>query len=224
VNYDILSGIIDGSILIGVNGFILWMIIRFIRGRGKDRKNKKSAQARYDLSKAEVERRRSKGTSVQNTDDEIVPPLETATTTKTGKRKYKKRTIFGAAVLVLSLLWVAGFIAESQVAKKGRDCNVEAFKKIAEVAKGTEALPNGSNEAELIKSAEAYQRYRFHISGLDLPLIANEQVAYDGALGDFIEGLLRFIASGDSYAVNKAALALGDASVDFKTAFKRECL
>ncbi len=224
MNYDNVSGLIDGSIWIGINGFILWMIIRYIRGSRKDRKNKKTAQARYDLSKAEVERRRSKSTGVQNTDDEIVPPLETATTTKIGKRRYKKRTIFGVVVLVLLLLLVVGLIAESQVAKKGRDCNVEAFKKIAEVAKGTEALPNGSNEAELIKSAEAYQRYRFHISGLDLPLIANEQVAYDDALGDFIEGLLRFIASGDSYAVNKAALALDDASVDFQTAFKRECL
>jgi hypothetical protein len=224
VNNENVSGVIDSLIGFVIIGFILWMLFRYIRGFREDRKNKNSAQARYDLSKAEVERRRSKGTDVQNTDDEIVPPLETATTTKTGKRKSKKRTIFGAAALVLSLLWVAGFIAESQVAKKGRDCNVEAFKKIAEVAKGTEALPNGSNEAELIKSAEAYQRYRFHISGLDLPLIANEQVAYDDALGDFIEGLLRFIASGDSYAVNKAALALDDASVDFQTAFKRECL
>jgi hypothetical protein len=224
VNYDILSGVIDLLIGIVINGLILWMIIRYIRGFREDRKNKKSAQARYDLSKAEVERRRSKGTGVQNTDDEIVPPLETATTSNTGKRRYKKRTIFGAAVLVLSLLWVVGFIAESQVAKKGRDCNVEGLKKSVEAGKGTEALPNGSNEAELIKSAEAYQRYRLHIRGLDVPLIANEQVAYDVALGDFIEGLLRFIASGDSFAVNKAALALGDASVDFKTAFKRECL
>jgi hypothetical protein len=224
VNNENVSGVIDSLIGFVIIGFILWMLFRYIRGFREDRKNKNSAQARYDLSKAEVERRRSKGTDVQNTDDEIVPPLETATTTKTGKRKSKKRTIFGAAALVLSLLWVAGFIAESQVAKKGRDCNVEGLKKSVEAGKGTEALPNGSNEAELIKSAEAYQRYRLHIRGLDVPLIANEQVAYDVALGDFIEGLLRFIASGDSFAVNKAALALGDASVDFKTAFKRECL
>lgn len=224
MNNENVSGVIDSLIGFVIIGFILWLIIRCIRGFREDRKNKKSAQARYDLSKAEVERRRSRATGVQNADDEIVQPLETATTTNTSKRRYKKRTIFGVVALVLSLLYVVGFITESRVAKNGRDCNVEAFKKIAEVAKGTEVLPNGSNEAELIKSAEAYQRYRFHISGLDLPLIANEQVAYDDALGDFIEGLLRFIASGDSYAVNKAALALGDASVDFKTAFKRECL
>ena len=224
MNNENVSGVIDSLIGFVIIGFILWLIIRYVRGFRKDHKNKKSAQARYELSKAEVERRRSKGTDVQNADDEIVQPLETATTTNTSKRRYKKRTIFGVVALVLSLLWAAGFIAESQVEKKGHDCNVEAFKKIAEVAKGTEALPNGSNEAELIKSAEAYQRYRFHISGLDLPLIANEQVAYDDALGDFIEGLLRFIASGDTYAVNKAALALDGASVDFKTAFKRECL
>ena len=224
MNNENVSGVIDSLIGFVIIGFILWLIIRCIRGFREDRKNKKSTQARYDLSKAEVERRRSRATGVQNADDEIVQPLETATTTNTSKRRYKKRTIFGVVALVLSLLYVVGFITESRVAKNGRDCNVEAFKKIAEVAKGTEVLPNGSNEAELIKSAEAYQRYRFHISGLDLPLIANEQVAYDDALGDFIEGLLRFIASGDSYAVNKAALALGDASVDFKTAFKRECL
>jgi hypothetical protein len=225
VNNENVSGVIDSLIGFVIIGFILWLIIRYIRGFREDHKNKKSAQARYDLSKAEVERRRSKGTGVQNADDEIVQPLETATTTNTSKRRYKKRTIFGVVALVLSLLYVVGFIAESRVAKNGRDCNVKALEKIVEVGKGTEAPLNPGNEAELIKSANAYQRYRLHISGLDLPLIANEQVAYVDALGDFVEELLRYIASdGDSYAVNKAALALGDVSVDFKTAFKSECL
>jgi hypothetical protein len=225
VNNENVSGVIEGLIGIVTTGFILWMIIRYIRGFRQDGKNKKSAQARYDLPKAEVELRPSKGTGVQNTDDEIVLPLETATTTNTGKRRYKRRTILGVVVLVLSLLWVVGFIAESQVVKKGRDCNIEALEKIVEVGKGTEAPSSSVNEAELIESANAYQRYRLHISGLDIPLIANEQVAYVDALGDFVEALLRYLASdGDSYAVNKAALALGDVSVDFKTAFKRECL
>ena len=224
MNNENVSGVIDSLIGFVILGFILWLIIRYVRGFREDHKNKKSAQARYDLSKAEVERRRSKGTGVQNADDEIVQSLETATTTNTSKRRYKKRTIFGVVALVVSLLWAVGFIAESQVAKNGRDCNVEGLKNSVEAGKGTEALPIGSSEAELIKSANAYQRYRLHISGLDLPLIANEQVAYVDALGDFIEGLLGFIESGDSYAVNKAALALGDANIDFKTAFKRECL
>ena len=71
MNYDILSGIIDGSILIGVNGFILWMIIRYVRGSRKDHKNKKSAQARYDLSKVEVERRRSKSARAENSEENL---------------------------------------------------------------------------------------------------------------------------------------------------------
>ncbi len=69
-NGDIFSGLIDGSLWIAVNGFILWMIIRYVRGSRKDRKNKKSAQARYDLSKVEVERRRGKSASAENSEED----------------------------------------------------------------------------------------------------------------------------------------------------------